>query len=85
MSLLPVKLLYFRGAQSIEGVKLQWDVTEVIKVNKFEIERSNDGQLFSSIAITLTIDEAQPKYNTRQLAVELRNTKYEVRSCVMAV
>lgn len=46
---LPVNLVSFSGIIKKEGVQLLWSVTDESSINKYEIERSTDGNLFKFI------------------------------------
>ena len=50
INVLPVKLLNFQGNLATNRVTLQWTVAQNEVVNKFDIERSNDGTNFTTVS-----------------------------------
>ena len=50
-NVLSVKLLNFLGNRTNNKVALQWTVAQNEVVNKFEIERSNDGTNFTTVSL----------------------------------
>ena len=51
---LPVKLLSFQGGLSKAQTQLSWTVAENETGNYFEVERSNDGKNFTTVAVVST-------------------------------
>ncbi len=50
LSTLPVNLLFFTAKQSGSNVLLKWNVTNELNLIGYEVQRSNDGSTFTSIA-----------------------------------
>lgn len=46
---LPLTLIHFKGKKQAAGILLDWATASEIQVNRFEIERSNDGSLYEKI------------------------------------
>ena len=46
---LPLNLLYFTGSKQNNDALLQWKTANEIGTSKFEVQRSNDGQIFTTI------------------------------------
>ena len=51
---LPLKLTGFQGALVADKTQLQWSVAENETGDLFEVQRSNDGKNFNTVAIVLT-------------------------------
>ncbi len=49
LTIIPIDLISFTGKEIKEGIGLQWATAQEMSVNYFDIERSLDGQHFSSI------------------------------------
>jgi hypothetical protein len=54
VGVLPIKLVSFQGAKSLQGNLLNWQVEENEEGQAFEIERSTDGSSFSKISFVKT-------------------------------
>ena len=63
--ILPVKLIDFTGKNISEKIALQWKVASEVNVDKYAIERSNDGEKFENIGqvISNNLDGIQSNYN----------------------
>lgn len=48
-TILPVKLLFFKGYTQKDGILLEWSTASESDLNRFELERSSDGRTFHSI------------------------------------
>lgn len=53
-SVLPVNLLYFRGAAQAGKIKLDWATSSEVNHRYFTVQRSNDNNRFSNVAIINT-------------------------------
>jgi hypothetical protein len=55
----PVKVLSFQGNRANNKVSMQWVITDNETAEQFEVERSNDGKNFSTVALVFGTDKAQ--------------------------
>jgi Concanavalin A-like lectin/glucanases superfamily/Secretion system C-terminal sorting domain len=57
---LPLNLISFTGSRQNKNVQLQWKTTQEINLEKFELQRSDDGNLFTTIT---SISAGSSNYN----------------------
>jgi hypothetical protein len=49
VSVVPVKIISFTGKHDVSGNNLKWTIADELNLTGYEIERSNDGHLFTEI------------------------------------
>jgi hypothetical protein len=59
---LPIKLIYFKSEAVGEGIQLEWASAEERNFGYYDIERSEDGRLFTSIATIIGKDNDGSEY-----------------------
>ncbi|MDP4285689.1 MAG: T9SS type A sorting domain-containing protein [Bacteroidota bacterium] len=76
---LPVTLLSFTGKSSSDGNQLSWTATVEINVSSYVIERSSDGQNFSSIGTVAAKNGGSNYEFTDATAIDIARIYYRLR------
>lgn len=75
---LPIKLLYFKSSAVGEGILLEWASAEERDFDHYEIARSSDGKLFTSIAKVPGKSNDGAEYSFIDTAPELSTNYYKL-------
>jgi Secretion system C-terminal sorting domain len=76
--ILPVKLLSFNCVKQTESVLVKWQVNSETEQEKYEIQKSNDGVVFTTIATLLAFNLPTANYSFTDAGVIYPTTYYRL-------